>query len=89
MSEFLRGHLDKTAPMDAWPRPAPSVHGVAKLIGPTCETERCKRPPRYGVLCAACFMAASPARRAVELLEDRVAEAVNFLVPNHVPADWL
>jgi hypothetical protein len=32
-----------------------------------CESEGCKRPAHQGVLCAACFMAATPARRAVEL----------------------
>jgi hypothetical protein len=32
-----------------------------------CESEDCKRPAHYGVLCAVCFMAATPARRAVEL----------------------
>jgi hypothetical protein len=37
-----------------------------------CESEDCKRPAHYGVLCAACFMAASPARRVVELETSRV-----------------
>jgi hypothetical protein len=32
-----------------------------------CESEDCKRPAHYGVLCAACFRAATPARRVVEL----------------------
>jgi len=32
-----------------------------------CESEGCKRPAQHGLLCAACFMAATPARRAVEL----------------------
>jgi hypothetical protein len=32
-----------------------------------CESEGCKRPAHFGVLCAVCFMAATPARRAVEL----------------------
>jgi hypothetical protein len=33
-----------------------------------CESQDCTKPARHGVLCAACFLAASPARRAVELL---------------------
>jgi hypothetical protein len=33
-----------------------------------CDEDGCQRPARYGWLCAACFMAATPARRAVELL---------------------
>jgi len=37
-----------------------------------CDSEDCKRPAHYGVLCAACFMAATPARRVVELDTSRV-----------------
>ena len=33
-----------------------------------CGSEGCGRPAHYGVLCAPCFFAATPARRAVELL---------------------
>jgi hypothetical protein len=33
-----------------------------------CETPGCTKPAHHGVLCAVCFYAASPARRAVELL---------------------
>ncbi len=33
-----------------------------------CESEGCTKPARHGTLCAACFLAATPARRAVELL---------------------
>jgi hypothetical protein len=33
-----------------------------------CESEDCTKPAHYGSLCAACFFAATPARRAVELL---------------------
>jgi hypothetical protein len=36
-----------------------------------CESEGCKRPAHYGLLCAVCFMAATPARRVVELEADR------------------
>jgi hypothetical protein len=32
-----------------------------------CESADCTRPAHYGVLCAACFRAATPARRVVEL----------------------
>ncbi len=32
-----------------------------------CDEPNCIRPARYGTLCARCFMAASPARRSVEL----------------------
>ncbi|MGI9096942.1 MAG: hypothetical protein ACR2H2_00320 [Solirubrobacteraceae bacterium] len=32
-----------------------------------CETPGCAKPARYGDLCTACFLAATPARRAVEL----------------------
>ncbi|MDQ1679304.1 MAG: hypothetical protein QOI42_163 [Frankiaceae bacterium] len=38
-----------------------------------CETEGCTRPARHGALCATCFLAASPARRVVELLGDQPA----------------
>jgi hypothetical protein len=33
-----------------------------------CESEGCKKPAHHGALCAACFLAATPARRATELL---------------------
>jgi hypothetical protein len=33
-----------------------------------CESEGCRKPAHYGALCASCFLAATPARRAVELL---------------------
>jgi hypothetical protein len=33
-----------------------------------CESANCTKPARHGFLCAACFRAATPARRAVELL---------------------
>jgi hypothetical protein len=36
-----------------------------------CESQGCTKPARYGDLCAACFLAATPARRAVELGVDR------------------
>ena len=36
-----------------------------------CESRGCTKPARHGVLCAACFRAATPARRAVELLAGR------------------
>jgi hypothetical protein len=33
-----------------------------------CESANCTKPARHGALCAACLRAATPARRAVELL---------------------
>lgn len=33
-----------------------------------CESHGCTKPARFGVLCTTCFNAATPARRAVELL---------------------
>lgn len=33
-----------------------------------CESQDCTKPAHQGALCAACFLAATPARRAVELL---------------------
>jgi hypothetical protein len=36
-----------------------------------CESANCTKPARHGVLCAACFRVATPARRAVELLAGR------------------
>jgi hypothetical protein len=33
-----------------------------------CETAGCTKPALHGDLCAACFYAATPARRAVELI---------------------
>jgi hypothetical protein len=33
-----------------------------------CESHDCTKPAHYGALCAACFFAATPARRAAELL---------------------
>ena len=35
-----------------------------------CESANCTKPACHGVLCAACFRAANPARRAVELLSN-------------------
>ena len=36
-----------------------------------CESPGCTKPARYGDLCTACFLAATPARRAAELSADR------------------
>jgi hypothetical protein len=33
-----------------------------------CESQDCTKPAHHGVLCAACFLAATPARRTVEHL---------------------
>jgi hypothetical protein len=39
-----------------------------------CESQDCKKPAHYGALCAACFFAATPARRAAELLASEPAK---------------
>jgi hypothetical protein len=49
-----------------------------------CASEGCTRPARHGALCAACFLAAAPARRAVELLGDQPAMRTRAI---EVPAD--
>jgi hypothetical protein len=58
-----------------------------------CASEGCARPARHGALCAACFLAATPARRAVELLGDGAApHAVEVPADGYVSADgraWL
>jgi hypothetical protein len=41
-----------------------------------CESQDCTRPARHGGLCAACFRAATPARRAAELAADRAADRI-------------
>jgi hypothetical protein len=33
-----------------------------------CSTPGCTKPAHHGSLCAACFLAAPPSRRAVELI---------------------
>jgi hypothetical protein len=33
-----------------------------------CESPGCTKPAHHGALCSSCFRAATPARRAVELL---------------------
>jgi hypothetical protein len=44
-----------------------AVMSVSMRWEQCCESEGCKRPARYGLLCVVCFMAATPARRVVEL----------------------
>jgi hypothetical protein len=39
-----------------------------------CETDGCTKPAHHGALCATCFLAATPARRATELLCGPAAE---------------
>lgn len=46
-----------------------------------CESQGCMRPSHFGTLCAACFLAAAPARRAVELL---VLEPAPDRIPSRV-----
>jgi hypothetical protein len=58
-----------------------------------CESPDCMRPAHHGVLCAVCFLAATPARRAVELLAG--APAPNAIAAwgqrhvSHEGAAWL
>lgn len=33
-----------------------------------CDSDGCTKPAHHGTLCAVCFLAATPARRATELL---------------------
>jgi hypothetical protein len=40
-----------------------------------CESDGCTKPAHHGALCAACYRAASPARRAVERLAAPAAAA--------------
>jgi membrane-bound lytic murein transglycosylase B len=51
-----------------------------------CESTGCTKPARHGSLCAACLMAATPARRAVELLADR-CEAEDASERRHMDFD--
>jgi len=46
-----------------------------------CESDGCTKPAYHGTLCAACFLAATPARRATELLAAAATE------PPQPPAD--
>lgn len=58
-----------------------------------CETPGCTKPARYGALCVACFQAAGPARRSVELLAAEPApQAAPVLKDTYVSdqgAAWL
>jgi len=58
-----------------------------------CETQNCNRPARYGDLCTACFLAATPQRRAVELgtgerAQDEATACAEDVV-DHEGAAWL
>jgi hypothetical protein len=58
-----------------------------------CESQDCTKPAHYGALCAACFFAATPARRAAELLAagpeaDAIAVRGDGYV-SHDGAAWL
>jgi hypothetical protein len=59
-----------------------------------CETQDCNRPARYGDLCTACFLQATPQRRAVELgarerAPDEVTAARAEDVVDPAGAAWL
>jgi hypothetical protein len=49
-----------------------AVMSVSMRWEQCCESEGCTRPAHHGQLCATCFMAATPARRVVELETSRV-----------------
>ena len=53
-----------------------------------CESHGCTRPAHHGALCAACFRAATPARRAVELLAGAPGVRGEARV-SHAGAAWL
>jgi hypothetical protein len=53
-----------------------------------CEADRCTKPAHHGALCAACFRAATPARRAVELLAAAAAQPGEEVVDAE-GATWL
>jgi hypothetical protein len=57
-----------------------------------CDTSGCKKPARHGALCVACFYAATPARRAAELLAadpvNRIATGADDYV-SRAGAVWL
>ena len=40
-----------------------------------CSSEGCTKPAHHGSLCAACFLAATPARRSVELIGSQPSAA--------------
>lgn len=40
-----------------------------------CSEDGCNAPARYGDLCTRCLMAATPARRAVEMMANDLLEA--------------
>jgi hypothetical protein len=57
-----------------------------------CESANCTKPAQYGVLCASCFRAATPARRAVELLASRPEQRRTPVISDRVSdegAAWL
>jgi hypothetical protein len=51
-----------------------------------CDSEGCTKPAHIGSLCAACFQAATPARRAVELLADQPSDQPAITGPPYVDA---
>ena len=55
-----------------------------------CASEGCTKPAHHGDLCAHCFRAATPARRAAELLgsaPDHVPPREQYV--SHEGATWL
>jgi hypothetical protein len=55
-----------------------------------CDSDGCTKPAHHGALCAACFRAATPARRAVELLAQSAAAAAPAVAyVDEAGASWL
>lgn len=54
-----------------------------------CETPGCTKPALHGVLCAPCFYAAGPARRAVELLGARPVPPPGEVFVGDRGVEWL
>ncbi|MGH2917074.1 MAG: hypothetical protein ACRDLS_00520 [Solirubrobacteraceae bacterium] len=54
-----------------------------------CASEGCTKPAHHGELCAACFLAATPARRATELLAAKPAPVQRDAFVSDEGAAWL
>jgi hypothetical protein len=61
---------------------------VALRCEQCCESRGCTKPAHHGTLCAACFRAATPARRAVELRAG-ASEVLSEVRVSHAGAAWL
>ncbi len=56
-----------------------------------CDESGCGRPARFGSLCARCFYAATPARRAVELALESSARHAALMAKSEAALEvkWL